>query len=69
MIVGFKNAVTDAYTYALSLLQKYNAAVTRADYVTWQYEDPKTKAWKKHSLLANLELENSYKVSVCSRLI
>lgn len=62
--MGLKDSVTDAFTYTLTLLQKYNKAVTCADYVSWMYEEPNTQARIKHPLLANLELESSFKVSV-----
>ena len=65
-ILGPSKNVHEAFSYAITLLEKYNKAVAFGDFVTWYYEDPGAQTWIKFDLVENYEVHNLFKVSKSS---
>ena len=62
-IAGLDKDVAEAYTYASSLLEKYNKARMCGDILTWKYEDPTSNTWKPLSLMDNYDVHKLEKVN------
>ena len=62
VLSGLKDDVYKALESLAELLQDYKAALTCAEYVIWQYRDPKSAEMTDFLLRESSKIESNYKV-------